>query len=221
MTAIPTESVTLQELAQFMQDGAWLDLGTEDGVLERVRITEIRVRPRGDDLMLRQEWVIADQRLHREIEIDAESVWRAKPTRLDIFEVRSPYKARDGVAKPDAAFGAITTAIAMHEGFDIQQLTGMAPVGEFEFGRLIACRHVGILLQYGMTAESMTEASFRFGYSSPQPYYTAREKLEKNDGGIATLLRKCVQTCAHQLGGVPCKPLLDRDFPELAGVLGG
>ncbi len=75
------EPVPLGVLAEYLRDGTWLDLRTEDGLVQRVRITEIIVRVEGEDVRLFQQWFDEDCSFNkRTFTLDAEAIRKVRPT---------------------------------------------------------------------------------------------------------------------------------------------
>lgn len=75
------EPVSLAVLAEHLRDGTWLDLRTEDGLVQRVRVTEIIVSVDHDDVRLFQQWFDDDYSFNkRSFAIDAEAIRRVQPT---------------------------------------------------------------------------------------------------------------------------------------------
>lgn len=169
------DPVPLHRLAQFMRDGSWLEMQTEDGKLTRVRITEIRVYVSGEDVVLRQEWLDDEEEFHhREIVVESDAIWRAWPIKMPLGKVPPPpHVPRSG--DPVTVFGHVLNVLIADTGFTTGELTvvgdGRQPPG------LTDARHSGIVLLYEMTDESPTWAAGCFGYKSQQPLLTARSKM--------------------------------------------
>lgn len=164
----------LAQLAEHMRDGRWLELRTDDGTLHRVRITEIRVYPKGDDIVLRQEWLTEkDEFRHREIVMDSEAIWRATPVKMRVSEVKPPVIER--VGDPTRVLGEIVNVLIADTNFTTGEL--LNPNSGRMDSRMVDARHSGVLLLYEMTDLSTVEAAAHFGYKSQQPFLTARWKM--------------------------------------------
>lgn len=164
----------LAQLAEYMRDGKWLNLQTEDGVLVRVRITELRVYTQSEDIVLRQEWLDEREEFqHRQVIIDSESVWKATPIKMSVSEVPAPVETR--VADKDAVFGHILNVLIADTGLT----TGVITAGGKGDNppEHVNARHCGLVLLYEMTDLDPREVCERFGYKSPQPLVTARQKM--------------------------------------------
>lgn len=167
----------LRVLAEHMRDGTWLDVRTEDGLLERVRITEIRVRVQGEDVIVRQDWLHEEDYRRAEHALDSDVIWRVNPTTRKIADV-TPF---GGVTRtvqagePAAVIGAIVGTVVFTAGGKAEELTSPR-VGK-EPWELTNARHQGIYLAFEMTDLSGHDiCTGYFGYKSQGPFLLARDK---------------------------------------------
>lgn len=178
----------LHVLAEAMRDGKWLDMRTEDGVIQRVRIVEIIVRTQGDDVVLRQEWLTGrdrDEFYKQQFAIDAESIWKIAPTNYRIAAVR-PYGSPDGerpAVKGQPATERETEIIVdtvVKGGIFLFQIAAKdwnaATRGGKGDWHVINKRHATVLVLFEMTDLDPSECCKRMGWKSQQPLITAKWK---------------------------------------------
>lgn len=169
----------LATLAEYMRDGKWLDMQTESGKLQRVRVTEIRVRTQGEDVMLRQEWLTAEGVFrHRELAIDSDCIWRATPVTRNIGDVEGP---RELAGDAEHVFGVIVNVLIADTGFTTGQLTSGGKQGRLD-AKIVNARHSGLVMQYEMTDDDPLKVCERFGYMSPQALNTGLQKMDNRGG---------------------------------------
>lgn len=194
------DPVPLDQLAAHMRDGKWLSLQTENGLLERVRIIEIRVYVQSEDIVLRQEWIDEREEFqHRQLVIESESIWKAWPIKMSVNDVKPPVQTR--AADVDQVFGVILSVLVAETSFTTGDLTAGGTRGK-QAQPLADARQSGIVLLYEMTDLEPLDACQRFGYRSPQPLHTARWKMDTNRAhptGSAAEFRKATKHRAREV----------------------
>lgn len=180
----------LDVLAEAMRDGMWLDVRTDDTTIMRVRIMEIIVRTKGEDIVFRQEWLNrAEEFEKRQFAIDSDAIWRVVKSQYKIEDVK-PYGVTEDGEWSDAQkslYGALDSnvtnkivATVVHAAlvlFDHKPENFFAGARGTE-SNMVTHRHATIIVLYEMTNLSphyiCTDV---MKYDSVQPFVTARDKM--------------------------------------------
>lgn len=171
----------LAQLAAHMRDGTWLDVRTDDGLLQRVRITEIRVYVHGEDIIFRQEWFTPeDDFRHRQVPVESEAIWRVNPSRTELRDVKLPPGCESRPGDPEDVCRVALLVVGGEMGISADVLCG----GEFRGRQLqsvVDARHCCLLILHQMTDEGPVETAQRLGYKSQQPLLTALWKMTRRN----------------------------------------
>jgi hypothetical protein len=171
----------LQVLARHMLDGRWVDVRTDEGLICRVRITEIVVRAQGEDIRLRQEWLDGPddkvRRIRQEIVVDADAIWKVLPTNYHIEQVQPWKTKKTGGPRspvPDETAQTIVTQV-IETALFLYQTTKKDLIEE---GNASPRRYVAMLVIFEMTDISVFDICTKhFGYHSPTPMVSAQYRL--------------------------------------------
>lgn len=192
------DPVALPEIAAHLRDGTWLDMRVYDEerewiTLENVKVTEYVIRQHNEQVTVVQAWAAEDDSmLRQELALDAEAIRWVRPTENDPTTVR-PYEMQGIVlASVDDEWGAVLEAAASERQCTVDELLERVRDGA------ITVRYTIILLAFHATNLSPDEICRRVGYSSPQPFQSARFKYREDDGFKNRL--RLMLTVARQRG---------------------
>lgn len=173
------EPCPLWKLAEYMRDGTWLDVRTDETLITRVRIVEMIVRVRGEDIVLRQEWFDAEQEWRKQqFVVDADTIWKVLPTNYKL-EVVEPH----GVQLPP---GEMTEDQATHIlDLIVKAALFMFSLTPEEFSSKTAvnkwanidARYACMAVSWELTELGENEITHRCGYKSPMPLHSARQSI--------------------------------------------
>jgi hypothetical protein len=185
--APPTlEACSLRELAENMRDRKWVDMRVDGiGVLQRVRIIEIRVKAEGEDIVVRQEFLDLDDFVVCTHVVDADAIWRVLPTNYHTEQVEPYGRRRPRTELPSAPRARWPTPLWPGERamvvaavkYEVARETGCSLSTALELSTIDA-KHRAVLLTYELTDLAAYEVCACFGYHSTSPLgLPARAKL--------------------------------------------
>lgn len=183
--------VPLYTLANYMRKGAWLDIRTDEGPINRVRITEIVVRTLGEDVRFRQEWVEHldserkdPKRVRHEIVVDSDAIWKVEPTRYHIDEVEPHGVQIEWIPQPSQSPDLMQRILeaAMQTTMRMYDLS-LAQLRHTAMREHLTARYACMLVVFEMSDLSETQITEALGYKSPTPLHSARSEVVWVQGG--------------------------------------
>lgn len=196
--------VPLYVLAAYMRDGTWLDIRTEDGPAYRVRIIEIVVRVRGEDVRFTQEWLenLDDERkevkrCRHTLDIDSESIWKIEPSQYHLDEVQ-PYGLKielPPLPKQSPEQMQLVLETVLKTSLRWHDLT-LEQLRQNTNRTHLQQRYVTMLVVLEMSDLSSNQICEAMGYRSPTPMISAVQ--DRRNGRWKAALEKSV----YSLGGL-------------------
>lgn len=198
----------LYVLGRYMQEGTWLDVRTGDGVIQRVRVLEIVVRVKTEEVRFRQEWLVDEEDFYKqEIVLDSEDIWRVTETNYHIMEVQpyglakraTPVGVNSGETETSAFAQLVVETVVKAAQFLYQ--INYTDLMESNDWVILNRRHACLLVVYEMTDLSpRTICVSHFKYRSQQPLLTARDKVRPGTGtDFEADVRRLGKLCDQQL----------------------
>jgi len=181
------DCVPLHVLAEYMRDGTWLDVMTGEGFLQRVRIVQVIVGRRREQIAFRQQWLEGNQHdtwlCKQRIVVDAWSIWQIGPTRFSVDEVQqwgeSPRAAEPEKKAPIELGDELSQMVAegVIQAAVLRYNTTVEDLKDIAYQRQTSQRYVAMLVMFEMTDLTPVQITAQFGYRSQMPLVCARDRL--------------------------------------------
>lgn len=174
------DTCPLHLLAECMRDGKWLDVRTEEGVLQRVRIVEIVVRVRGEDVQFQQAYFDGSGQYRKHtFPIDSDCIWKVVPTNYSLEQVK-PHgitflKPASPTSAPDALPSLIIDTVGSYFGVPREDFIGEVACRNW---KRLPERYVSMIVTYEMTDRSPLDIAKLHGYKSLTPCMSALQEVK-------------------------------------------
>jgi hypothetical protein len=182
------DSAPLHVLAEYMRDRVWLDVMTGEGLLKRVRIVQIIVGRRAEQVVFKQQWLEGGGNVielcKQRIVVDGCSIWQVGVTQYTVDEIAPWGAAKLEVVDVGEQFDDVMRQLVVEavlecteEIFKVKRDKLLQTSGDW---RECHHRHQAILVIYEMTDYRPADLCKNvFGYASQGPWLTARGKCQK------------------------------------------